>query len=425
MPRLVSNWVPRSSALEALEVGPPCDDDERRPLAGGADEARVARRVVEARARCARRPVGKSIGSGTREARRVRRDRHRAAQRRPRAPGSRDRTHERRARPATRRAARLVAPERRPASSVNADSTSPRARPAAMWNNRSRPSARAIATIEPSGRKPNDDRSKTHGGPGELGLHRARAARAAGPPSADRGSTSRSDRREVEHARRATTRAGRWTPPGRPRPGPTPERAVLANGAVRSRVASQGMSGWSHSSQASVEPSGESRGAARKSGPSARTLGSRSPSRARRRWRRWADPRRGAPRGPRGSAGGPHRSAGRRSACGPAGVMGTGVPTPGRAGRAGRRPGSRRRRCRPRRRRSRRRTRGPGCARRTGPGSGRPSSRRRRGGRGRGDRPPRAGPPPNRRRRRRPTARRGRSTSATRSSTRIGDAQAP
>ena len=48
----------------------------------------------------------------------------------------------------------LSAPTRRPSSSVKAESTSPSSRPGWTWTIRSRPSDRAIATIEPSGRKP-------------------------------------------------------------------------------------------------------------------------------------------------------------------------------------------------------------------------------------------------------------------------------
>ena len=47
-----------------------------------------------------------------------------------------------------------------------------------------------------------------------------------------------------------------------------------AKAATCRRVASHGMSGWSHSSQASIVPSGEMRGDETKSGPLTRTRGS-------------------------------------------------------------------------------------------------------------------------------------------------------
>ena len=65
-----------------------------------------------------------------------------------------------------------------------------------------------------------------------------------------------------------------WTmeipgPPATVRASPGEPSAAI--GATRRRVASHGMSGWSHSSQASSEPSGEGRGAATKSGPETST----------------------------------------------------------------------------------------------------------------------------------------------------------
>ena len=47
-----------------------------------------------------------------------------------------------------------------------------------------------------------------------------------------------------------------------------------AKAATCRRVASHGMSGWSHSSQASIVPSGDTRGDETKSGPLTRTRGS-------------------------------------------------------------------------------------------------------------------------------------------------------
>ena len=54
----------------------------------------------------------------------------------------------------------------------------------------------------------------------------------------------------------------------------SPSVPSASNAATRSSVASQGMSGWSHSSQASRVPSGDSRGAAMKSEPLTSTCGS-------------------------------------------------------------------------------------------------------------------------------------------------------
>ena len=55
-------------------------------------------------------------------------------------------------------------PTRSASSSVNGCSTSPARRPGATWKIRSRPRARPTAAIEPSGRKPYDERPKTQAG---------------------------------------------------------------------------------------------------------------------------------------------------------------------------------------------------------------------------------------------------------------------
>ena len=74
---------------------------------------------------------------------------------------------------------------------------------------------------------------------------------------------------EPERRRPAPTSAGRSTPARRRRPRP----CARPPSSTTSRVASHGMSGWSHSSQQNAAPSGRQRGSDTKSGPSTTTSG--------------------------------------------------------------------------------------------------------------------------------------------------------
>ena len=83
--------------------------------------------------------------------------------------------------------------------------------------------AGAMATIEPSGRNPYDERPKIQADR-RTRPPSARAPRAAGPRPGGRGSTSRFGPRRNGARRRGTTRAGRSTRPGRRRPARTAPR---------------------------------------------------------------------------------------------------------------------------------------------------------------------------------------------------------
>ena len=272
---------------------------------------------------------------------------------------------------------------------------------------------RATATIDPSARNPYDERSKIQAGSansasiGASGSSRGPSTQPVQvPPAAPVAD-------EVEDPVRRPLGLDDRLRPGRRRRAST-RRACrpVAIGATRRRVASHGMSGWSHSSQASRVPSGESRGEATKSGPldeDRRVAAVERDGHDRARPRSPAR-RRCGPRGPRRT--GAVARSGRRSRVAP------------RAGRRDRRPASS----------------APGVEpvqpavgevredddpagddvraaavlvdaapdverrRASGPRSSRPPPR----GRGRGGRPPSGGPRASRRRRRRSTARRGR-----------------
>ena len=91
-----------------------------------------------------------------------------------------------------------------------------------------------------------------------------------------RGSTSRCGRTGTTASRRAATAARVTDSPGPPA---TTVSSPVARSRTTSCAASHGIAGWFHCSQASVPPSGDSRGAATKSGPVTSTSG--SPGRAR------------------------------------------------------------------------------------------------------------------------------------------------
>ena len=136
-----------------------------------------------------------------------------------------------------------------------------------MWNRRSCPSRRPTATIEPSARNPYDDRPKTHAGSANSASIGARGSRRG--PSTRRYRFHQPLRSETRwripsalHSGCATDSSG---PPAARSGSPSEPSAAIA--ATRRRVASHGMLGWSHSSQARRSPAGEIRGAATKSGP--------------------------------------------------------------------------------------------------------------------------------------------------------------
>ena len=139
------------------------------------------------------------------------------------------------------------------------------------------PSARATASDRPVGEEPvgADRRTPRPGSPSSASI----GARLRPAPSS---AVRAVERVQVPPARsRPRRRAGRRRAPGRlddgdpraagDRPRLAERRHRAATSATRSRVASHGMSGRSHSIQASGVPSGEGRGAATKSGPATRT----------------------------------------------------------------------------------------------------------------------------------------------------------
>ena len=165
------------------------------------------------------------------------------------------------------------------------------------------------------------------GGVAELRLHRrqvpAPGRRGRRRRRARTGSTSPTARPRRSAARRRRARpAGRSRRRGRRRPSARGRgHRPSATSAARRRTASQGMSGWSHSSQASVRPSGDGRGAAR-SRTRPRAAARRRPIRRAR-----SSPAR-SPRGPAGPAPWHRASRARRTGARAAGR--TGGPRSGR-----------------------------------------------------------------------------------------------
>ena len=164
-------------------------------------------------------------------------------------------------------------------NSVNGEATSPTRWSWRIWSSRSRPSLRATATMLPSARNAYDERPNTHAGSANSASVGASASSRG--PSARRYRFHQPLRSLAKWSSPSADHSG-WaidssTPPAASSGVPSDPSAATV--ATRSRVVSHGMSGWSHSSQASRSPAGDRRGAATKSGPLTRTVGGASPSR--------------------------------------------------------------------------------------------------------------------------------------------------
>ena len=163
--------------------------------------------------------------------------------------------------------------------------------------------ARPTATIEPSGRNPYDDRPKTHAGSANSASMGASASSRG--PSTNRYRFHQPLRSLTKCSTPSGDHSG-WQIDSSVPPAPVPPRqgAILPIGATRSRVASQGMSGWSHSSHATA--SRQATGGARRGNPGL-PRGHAASARRRagsRRSTRPAARRRCGPRGRPGSVGG-------------------------------------------------------------------------------------------------------------------------